>query len=228
MSRQAVDALGHRYLRRSAIALAAVRALLAARGVLALWRMRSSAGTPTGLEPDLWIVAQAITRLCRRDASKRWRGSPGSRHRSSIETARAGTVFPTARRRDCQRWGVVRSLANTVGRSARLTREVLAALRAGEQAGERAQTLAESGRPAGSKQRRSVASPNVNRTVGKAWLLARWERVRVEGRPCADRSGAWAGSPGSVHHVAFGRPLLLCARNAWHQIPNGKLSAAPP
>ena len=60
MSRQAVDALGHRYLRRSAIALAAVRALLAARGVLALWRMRSSAGTPTGLEPDLWIVADAI------------------------------------------------------------------------------------------------------------------------------------------------------------------------
>ena len=58
--------------------------------------------------------------------------------------------------------GAVRSLANTVGRSARLTREVLAAWRAGEQAGERAQTLAESGRPAGSKQWRSVAAPPFN------------------------------------------------------------------
>ena len=59
--------------------------------------------------------------------------------------------------------GAVRSLANTVGRSARLTREVLAAWRAGEQAGERAETLAESGRRAGSKQRRSVAAPNPDR-----------------------------------------------------------------
>ena len=41
---------------------AASRALQSARGVLALWRMRSSAGTPTGLEPDLWIVAEAIVR----------------------------------------------------------------------------------------------------------------------------------------------------------------------
>jgi hypothetical protein len=35
-------------------------ALLSARGALALWRMRSSAGTATGLGPDLWIVANPI------------------------------------------------------------------------------------------------------------------------------------------------------------------------
>ena len=29
--------------------------------MLQLGRMRSSAGTPTGLEPDFWIVADAIT-----------------------------------------------------------------------------------------------------------------------------------------------------------------------
>ena len=71
-------------------------------------------------------------------------------------------------------------------RSARLTREVLAALRAGEQAGERAQTLAESGRPAGSKRRRSVASPNPLRTQSRdAHLASCGTATRRPSRPAS-------------------------------------------
>jgi hypothetical protein len=122
-----------------------------------------------------------------------------------------------------------RTLASTVGRSAQLTHEVLAPKRAREQAGERAEALAENDRRAGSRKRRSVAPPTLyeQRSCGARQhrrlnqdlhasvfsLYARWRARRFRsaerGRGRVGRA-AGVASPGAIQGSIVSRRRIGC------------------
>ena len=162
-----------------------------------------------------------VSGLARR-SSQQGAVAPGTRRRRAVSWAAANRYAPTA----------IRAAPRPTPRNAPVAsrhRCLADTLTAGHRShfgiDNRTHRTARSGRP----EPGATASQNPTSTEQLARLG--YSRVgsgygsRAALAPIAPWRG-WARL-GRCTTVAFGRPLLLCVRNAWHQIPNGKLSAAP-